>query len=269
MGGRVVLRIEDLDGPRAVEGADREIVRDLEWLGLDWDNELSPEYYQSNRYDLYREAIARLEEDAHLFRCYCSRRELREAMSAPHGRVGLYPGTCRDLDPSERKRRAAEKDPALRLRVEPQTMVSFTDLVHGEQRVDLYEEVGDFIVARADGIPAYHLAVVLDDIAMGVTHVVRGDDLLDATPAQVRLIEIFNGSTPTYAHVPIMLDHNGKRMAKRFGAKPLGAYRDEGVSPEEIVGRLAATVGLIDRYHPLTPHDLLPTFSFPLSPPNL
>ena len=260
----MILRIEDLDGPRAVEGADREIVRDLEWLGLDWDNELTPEYYQSNRYDLYREAITQLEQEGHLFRCYCSRRALREAMSAPHGRAGLYPGTCRNLSREEWGDRAAEKDPALRLRVEPGTTVEFTDLIHGEKRVDLAEEVGDFIVARADGIPAYHLAVVLDDIAMGVTHVLRGDDLLEATPAQVRLIELFDGPRPLYAHVPIMLDENGKRMAKRFGAKPLGAYRDEGISPETIVGRLAYSINLISEDRPLTPTDLLPEFS--LSP---
>ncbi len=256
-GGRVILRIEDLDQPRAVDGADREIVEDLTWLGLDWDNELTPEYYQSNRFDLYRDAVAELAARDLLYPCYCSRRELREAMSAPHGAEGRYPGTCRELGREERARREKQKDPALRMRVEPGTVVRFIDRLHGPQECDLAAVTGDFIVARADGIPSYHLAVILDDIAMGVTHVLRGDDLLDATPRQIHLIEAFGGTVPTYTHVPLLLDRDGRRLAKRFGATPIGAFRRRGVPSELLIGHLAAGIGLIDRPEPLTPSDLV------------
>ena len=253
----MVLRIEDLDQPRAVEGADREIVRDLRWLGLDWDNELSAEYYQSNRFGLYREAIDDLIDRGLVYPCYCSRRELREAMSAPHGREGRYPGTCRELGPDERRIRELDKDPALRLRVEPGLVIRFTDRLHGPQESDLAAETGDFIVARADGIPSYHLAVVLDDIGMGITHVLRGDDLLDATPRQIHLINLFGGPVPTYTHVPLLLDAEGRRLAKRFGATPIGEYRRRGVSADLLVGHLAASIGLIDRPEPISPADLV------------
>lgn len=260
LGGRVILRIEDLDQPRAVDGADRDIVEDLRWLGLDWDNELTPEYYQSNRYDLYREGLARLEEMGLIYPCYCSRKELRAAMSAPHGREGIYPGTCRRLSHEERTARSGEKDPALRLRVEPGVTITFDDLLNGRQQVDLAADTGDFIVARADGIPSYHLAVVLDDIAMGVTQVLRGDDLLDSTPRQAHLIDLLGGTRPTWTHVPLLLDEEGRRLAKRFGATPIGALRRRGVPPEELVGRLAADCGLIERPEPVTPSDLIPLF---------
>lgn len=266
LGGKIILRIEDLDGPRAVEGADKEIVRDLDWLGLDWDNELTPDYYQSNRYESYRAAIDDLRSRDLIYPCYCSRKALRAAMSAPHGATGRYPGNCRDLTPKEREERAAIKDPALRLRVEPGTTITFTDILHGEQQHDLYHDTGDFIVARSDGIPAYHLAVVLDDIAMGITHILRGDDLLDATPAQFHLINLFNAPHPTYAHVPLLLNSKGERLAKRFGALPISHYRDNGMTPNELLGHLAASLKIIPTYQPTPLHTLIPLLQLPSLP---
>lgn len=259
--GTILLRIEDLDQERAVENADREIVEDLEWLGLDWDNDLTPEYYQSNRFERYRDALERLERNGMLYPCYCSRKELREIMSAPHMRWNRYPGICRDLTDEERARKAERKDPAIRFRTNPGEVVEFTDLVAGPVRADVWEESGDFIVARADGVPGYQLAVVLDDIAMNVTHVLRGDDLLDSTPRQILLYRALGAVPPTFAHVPLILDENGERLAKRIDSKPLSEFRAEGVSAETVIGWLAWSCGLRETADPLSASELLPDFS--------
>lgn len=260
-GGRILLRIEDLDQERAVPGADAGIVRDLRWLGLDWDNELTPEYYQSNRFDLYRAALAELKSRDLLYPCYCSRKELREAMSAPHNPGNRYPGTCRDLTPELREEKARSKEPALRFRVESGTIVDFQDLVVGPVHADVEQETGDFIIARADGVPGYQLAVVLDDIAMGVTHVLRGDDLLDSTPRQILLYRAFDAQPPVYAHVPLVLSYEGVRLAKRHGAVSLEELRDAGHSPEKIVGWLAWSCGLRPSPEPVAAVELVADFA--------
>ncbi len=257
LGGSIVLRIEDLDLPRAVPGADRQIVADLERLGLDWSNELGDEHYQSHRFDLYGAALDQLRERELLYPCFCSRREIREAVSAPHGTTPRYPGTCRDLSEQDRQERWHKKSPAWRFRVEPSEPITFTDRLHGKQVHDLAAETGDFIVARSDGLPSYHLAVVYDDIAMGITEVVRGDDLLDATPRQLRLYEAFDAAIPRYTHIPLLLDAENQRLAKRFGAIPLADYFAAGMSGPEIVGHLAASIGLIERPVPISPEDLV------------
>lgn len=260
-GGRIVLRIEDLDSDRAVAGADRDIVRDLRWLGLDWDNDLTPEFYQSNRLPFYRDALLELERKGLVYPCYCSRKELREAMSAPHGAGSRYPGTCRDLSERERKERESRKDPALRFRVERRDVVEFDDLVAGYVRADVYEETGDFIVARADGVPGYQLAVVLDDIAMGITHVLRGDDLLDSTPRQILLYRAFDASPPAHAHVPLILGPDGARLAKRHGSISIREIRERGVAPEKVVGWLAWSCGLRSIRESVQASDLIDDFS--------
>lgn len=261
LGGEIVLRIEDVDLARAVENADRGIVRDLEWLGLDWDNALTPEFYQSNRFDLYREAVADLERRGKLYPCYCSRKELREAMSAPHGRSPRYAGICRDLSSDERAERAERKSPALRFRVEPDDLAELYDLVQGHVRENVFEETGDFIVARADGIPGYQLAVVLDDIAMGITHVLRGDDLLPSTPAQILLYRALGADHPAYAHVPLIYGPDGHRLAKRHGSVSIAELRESGVAPERVVGWLAWSCGLRPDDSPAMPRELVPGFS--------
>lgn len=261
VGGTILLRIEDLDQVRAVPDADREIVRDLDWLGLDWDNELTPEYYQSNRFDLYHSALEHLEERGLLYPCYCSRKELAEAMSAPHHPAGRYPGTCRNLASGEQQRRAIDKDPALRFRVAPDQVVGFDDLIRGPIRTDVYRETGDFIVARADGLPGYQLAVVLDDIAMGITHVLRGDDLLDSTPRQILLYQTFGATPPLYAHVPLILGPDGKRLAKRHGSVSIAEIRRAGYRPEEVIARLARSCGLHRGTEAVTAAELIGEFA--------
>ena len=259
-GGRIVLRIEDLDQARAVSGADQDIVEDLTWLGLDWDNEVTSEYYQSNRFDLYRDALQELESRGLLYPCYCSRKELAEAMSAPHHPSGRYPGTCRDLTEEERQARGTEKDPALRFRVDPGSIVEFTDLIQGTYSSDLYRESGDFIVARADGVPGYQLAVVLDDIAMGITHVLRGDDLLDSTPRQILLYHTLGAPPPLYTHVPLILGPDGKRLAKRHGSVSIAEIREAGRRPEEVIGWLVESCGLRPDRSPVRPEELIEDF---------
>jgi glutamyl-tRNA synthetase len=262
LGGRIILRIEDLDQARTVKNAEEGIVRDLQWLGLDWDNPLTPDYFQSNRFDRYHAAIEELRARGLLYECYCSRKELREIASAPHGPTGArYPGTCRDLTDAQRAERAAQKAPALRFRVEPGTLIRFHDLIAGDVAEDVGDVAGDFIIARADGVPSYQLAVVLDDIAMGITHVLRGDDLLDSTPRQILLFNTFNAAPPTYAHVPLILAPDDKRLAKRHGSISLAELRDAGHSAEEVVGWLAWSCGLLPKPESCRAEELVKGFS--------
>jgi glutamyl-tRNA synthetase len=262
LGGRIILRIEDLDAARAVAGAGEGIVRDLQWLGLDWDNELTSEHFQSNRFDRYHTVIEELRERGLAYECFCSRRELREIASAPHGATGpRYRGTCRNLTSEERARRRAMKAPALRFRVEPDTVIRFHDLIAGDVVEDVAEAAGDFIIARADGVPSYQFAVVLDDIAMGVTHVLRGDDLLESTARQILLFRTFDTPPPTYAHVPLILAPDGQRLAKRHGSISLAELRHAGHRAEEVVGWLAWSCGLRVTKKACSAEELIEDFS--------
>lgn len=261
LGGEIILRIEDLDTARAVSGAADGIVEDLVWLGLDWDNELAPEYFQSNRFEQYQAAIRELLERGLVYECFCSRKELREIASAPHGVMGRYSGRCRDLTAKQRDVLRDEKSPALRFRVEPGTIVRFVDGLYGPQTEDVYEVTGDFIIARADGVPGYQLAVVVDDIAMGVTNILRGSDLLPSTPRQILLFQAFGAAAPSYTHVPLMLGPDGVRLAKRHGSVSIAELRAAGYTPEMVTGWLAWSCGLIPDPIPLTARELLRTFS--------
>lgn len=259
-----MLRIEDIDGPRTVSGADVHIVRDLTWLGLDWDNELSDSYYQSRRHENYTRALDVLRERGALYECYCSRRELREIASAPHGREPVYPGTCRNLRHTDRRPAPQKKNPALRFRIPDNTTLTFVDRRHGPIEENVNTETGDFIVARADGVISYQLAVVVDDIAMGITDVVRGDDLLSSTARQMVLFQTLGANAPAYAHVPLLLGPDGQRLAKRHGGVSLAELRGSGRRPEDIVGWLAWSCGLIERIEPLEPRDLIDRFDIGL-----
>lgn len=262
LGGEIVLRIEDLDTARAVHGAATEIVHDLNWLGLDWDNQLEATYIQSNRFDRYRGALEELQSRDLVYPCYCSRRELREIASAPHGPSGpLYPGTCRNLTPAERLEREVNKTPSWRFRVQPETIVEFDDLIAGTVRERIDRRSGDFIVARADGIFSYQLAVVIDDIDMGITHVLRGDDLLDSTPRQILLFNTFGATPPRYAHVPLILGPDGVRLAKRHGSISIAELRSAGHSPEQLIGWLAWSCGLLPHPEPIAAGELVAEFS--------
>lgn len=230
-GGRMVMRVEDLDTPRVKPGVLEKMLDDLRWLGLDWDE--GP-FVQSERRGYYREVHARL--GGKIYPCRCSRADLAAAQSAPHeGEAELrYPGTCRGYDGP-----AA----AWRLRVEP-GRVEFDDRLSGRRSVDVAGTVGDFVVSKSPEQPAYQLAVVADDLDNGVTEVVRGDDLIPSTGRQILLYRALGAEPPSYGHVPLVVGPDGKRLAKRHGDARISTLRERGVSPERIIGVLAEWSGL-------------------------
>ena len=258
-GGRFLLRIEDLDSTRTKEEWIGVQERELRAMGLDWDGE---PVRQSGRNSLYSEALDRLSGQDLLYECFCSRKEIREAASAPHREPTLpldaYPGTCRDLTETEREeRRQAGRPPALRVRTDGAS-VSFRDVIHGELEVVL----DDFVVRRNDGDYAYNLAVVVDDAAQGVTEVVRGEDLLDSTARQLWLYRTLGLVPPEeWIHLPLMRGPDGDRLAKRHGSVTLEQVEAEGGTAEETVGRLAASLGLAPEGTNCLASDLLDDFS--------
>ena len=264
-GGQLVMRMEDLDEPRTKEGSAREIVEDLRWLGLDWDE--GPEmggpvgpYTQSERTELYRQALDRLRDEELVFRCYCSRKDVREASSAPHGPGGVvYPGTCRTLSDEEREEAQARhpgRKPSYRFLVEDRK-ISVHDRIAGHYAENLERDVGDFVVRRSDQLFAYQLAVVVDDALMGITDVVRGADLLTSTPRQIALFETFGVAPPRFWHAPLMIDEQGDRMSKRDGSDSLLEYRERGWDAPRVIGHLAASLGWVDDGVSLTARELL------------
>jgi glutamyl-tRNA synthetase len=253
-GGTFLVRMEDLT-TGAAPVREQEQLEDLATLGLHHDGQV---VRQSERTHLYDAAIDRLVGAGLTYPCWCSRREIAEAAAAPHGPPkGLYPGTCRDLDAAGRRAReeSTGRPPALRLRA-GNVVQSAVDLLHGE----VSEPVDDLVLRRADGVAAYNLAVVVDDAAQGVDQVVRGDDLLATTPRQVLLQRLLDLPTPEYLHVPLVLGPGGERLAKRHGAIGLRAQLAEGRSPEQVVGLLAASVGLADEGEALTAQQVLDRF---------
>lgn len=250
-GGRLVLRIEDLDGPRVVPGAAERMLDDLRWLGLDWDE--GPDvgggcgpYLQSQRAALYDAALDRLARAGQLFSCSCTRAELN-ASSAPHGDLGpRYPGTCRGGP------RQPERPCALRMRMDHAP--GFVDALYGPQPAG---GADDFVVRRSDGLYAYQLAVVVDDIAMGITEVVRGADLLSSTPRQLALYAALGASAPSFLHVPLVLGPDRARLAKRHGAPSLAECRTRGIASEHVVSILAHSLGLASTGELVRPCDLV------------
>ena len=239
LGGRFVMRVEDLDPGRSRAQHERDQLADLRWLGLDWDE--GPDvggphgpYRQSERGAHYEAALARLR----TFDCSCTRRELRDATFAPHGREPVYPGTCREAP------RHPERPRAVRWGVPP-GVVELHDAVYGPLRQDVATEVGAFVLRRSDGAWAYQLAVVIDDAAMGVTHVLRGADLLQSTARQVLLQRTLGLPTPRHAHVPLVLGPDGEKLGKRHGAPDLTRLRQGGADPQRVVAALARSVGLV------------------------
>ncbi|HVA25631.1 MAG TPA: tRNA glutamyl-Q(34) synthetase GluQRS [Chloroflexota bacterium] len=254
-GAEFLVRIEDVDRPRVVPGAEARILEDLRWLGLDWDSE---PVRQSQRLTAYNQALVSLEQQRGLFPCFCSRADVAEAASAPHAPAQAYPGTCRELSASEIARReGAGRRPSLRFRA-PDRELSFEDAVHGS----VVGRADDFVVRRSDGLHAYQLAVVADDIASGIEEVVRGDDLLESTPRQLLLYEALGAPPPRFAHVPLLLGPDGQRLSKRHGAMGVRALRAAGWAPEQVIGWLAAGLGLCPPGERLQPAELLPGFSF-------
>lgn len=254
----MVLRLEDLDPDRCRSEYCDQVMRDLEWLGLDWDNE---PVYQSQRTEIYAEYFRSLEQQGLIYPCYCTRAE-RLAASAPHRSDGIavYDGRCRHLTQQERQTLSAARRPAWRVAVPPEE-ISFTDLCQGPYYERLDRDCGDFILRRSDGVYAYQLAVVVDDALMGVNQVVRGRDLLDSTPRQIWLNTVLGFTPPEYAHVPLLLAPDGRRLAKRDRDMELGQLQSLYTAPE-LVGRLAYLAGLIPEYTPVTPEQLMFLFSW-------
>ena len=252
-GGQFVLRVEDLDRPRVRQGATERMLDDLNWLGIDWDE--GPDvggpyvpYIQSERQALYIVSLLRLQEAGLVYPCYCSRAEIARAASAPHEDEGpRYPGTCRHLSVQQRRElEASGRRPSLRFCVDDERVVTFHDLLAGAQQQHVQRAVGDFIVRRADGIFAYQFAVVVDDALMHITQVVRGADLLASTARQILLYEALGFPVPAFAHVPLVLNREGKRLSKRLQSEGLEPLRAAGATPEQMVGRLAASCGLLE-----------------------
>ena len=240
-GGKILLRSEDLDVERSRPEYALQAQRDLEALGLFWDeggDRSGPHapYDQSQRFPFYRTQLERLESQRLVYPCFCSRAQLHAA-SAPHASDGetIYAGTCRGLSPQEAAERSKTRAPALRLRV-PEETIAFTDLHYGPQQQYLPTGCGDFILRRSDGVYAYQLAVVADDGAMGVTQVVRGRDLLPSTPRQILLYRLLGWPVPEFGHTPLLLAPGGRRLSKRDGDQCLSGLLEKGLTPRDVVG---------------------------------
>jgi glutamyl-tRNA synthetase len=281
-GGRLILRMEDIDSPRIKPGAAQQAIDDLRWLGLDWDE--GPDiggphapYVQTARMEHYEAALAQLRAAEQIYPCICTRGDVAAAASAPHvGQEGpRYPGTCSN-------RRAADAEDLVK-RGQPfawRFRASFIrhelhDMVAGPQTCNVGEELGDFVVSKSDGSPAYQLAVVVDDLAMGVSEVLRGDDLLPSTFRQLELFRFFSTphtpcagactrsvpATIAFAHVPLVVGEDGRRLAKRHGDTRISLLRERGVPAEKLVGMLAWSAGLRTTAEPIAPPELLAGFS--------
>ena len=262
--GKVVLRIEDLDTARCKRPYAEQMIDDLRWLGLDWDEGpgvggKDEPYYQSERTALYEEALEKLRRKGLVYPCYCTRAELHAA-SAPHRSDGqvIYAGTCRHL--GEEERAAKDRPGAMRLLV-PDEEWAFTDGHMGRYSENLARECGDFLLRRSDGMFAYQLAVVVDDAAMGVTEVVRGSDLLSSTPRQLYLYHLLGLTPPEFIHFPLLLAPDGRRLSKRDADAGLEEAREK-LTAEEILGRLAYLGGFNPSCTPKSAKALLSDFDW-------
>ena len=262
-GARFLVRVEDLDRSRVRPGVEETQLADMRALGLDWDG---PIVRQSERMGLYEEALARLDAEGLLYPCYCTRAEIRASASAPHSisAADRYPGTCRELTATERaEKEAAGRPPALRVRAQG-ARVAFEDRLLGPNE----DEVDDFVVRRNDSAPAYQLAVVVDDAQGGIGEVVRGADLLDSAPRQLLLQRLLGLPMPRYAHVPLVLGPDGRRLAKRHGAVTLADRVALGEGPEDVLAWMARSLGLAEPGEKPSAADLLARFDPDRLPPE-
>ncbi len=237
LGGRFLLRMEDLDTERCQQKFADAILRDLEYLGLTWDG---PVLYQSSRSEAYHQEIERLLANGQAYPCFCSRADVARAAAAPHlGEEGpVYAGTCRNARPAPTMSRRS-----VRFRVSSGN-VMVADFFGGNIEQDVGAQVGDFVIAKADGRASYQLAVVIDDNAQGVTHVLRGADLLSSAARQSLLGRALNCAPVAYAHVPLLCNEKGERLAKRDGADTVTALRTSGVPSERVLAMLATAYGM-------------------------
>jgi len=251
-----VLRMEDIDSPRVKKGAAAQAIEDLHWMGLDWDE--GP-IMQSQRRAQHEQALAQLQDKELVYPCTCSRLDIERAGSAPHAEheAATYPGTCAG-------RRAADADSlgkpyAWRFRIaDPDA--KFVDRFQGRTRIHLRNMGGDFVVWKADGTPAYQLAVVVDDAAQGITEVIRGDDLIPSTPRQLLLYQALGMKPPNFCHVPLVVGTDGRRLAKRHGDTRLCSLREGGVQADDLVGLLAWSCRWIARRRSISAQELIPLF---------
>ncbi len=265
-GGQLILRMEDIDSPRVKAGAAQQAIDDLHWLGLDWDEGpdlggANAPYVQTERVDRYRAALEQLIRDECVYPCTCTRTDIEAAASAPHveHEGPIYPGTCAKR--SARDAAALGGQPfAWRFRSTSMPHC-FDDRIAGRQETVVSETLGDFVVSKMDGSPAYQLAVVCDDHAMGVTEVLRGDDLLPSTFRQLELYAAFGWSAPTFAHAPLVIGPDGRRLAKRHGDTRLASLRQHGFSAEWLIGLLAWSCGLRPTRDAVVARELLKDFS--------
>ena len=257
-GGRFLLRIEDVDVPRCPRSLAQQCIDDLAWLGFTWDE--AP-LYQSDRGEVYREVLDRLGAAGHTYPCFCTRAQLM-SLAAPN--LGdtqiIYQRTCANLSPEEVAERMKTRAPAIRLRV-PEEDVCFTDGLFGVQQENLARDCGDFILCRSDGLYGYQLAVVVDDAMTGVTEVVRGRDILSATPRQLYLQRLLGYDAPEYMHIPLLVDHQGRRLAKRDKDLDLNALSHR-FTPADILGMLAFSAGILPEVRPVTLEKLILLFDW-------
>ena len=268
-GGKLLLRIEDIDSPRVKPWAREQTLTDLRWLGLDWDwgpdvGGPHGDYVQTARMERYREVLARLVDDGVIYPCTCSRREVAEAASAPHESAGglepmegaVYPGICRNQTFTAEQIVELQNQFAWRWRF-ASGEVEWYDSVCGTQTANPTKQLGDFVIGKSDWTPAYQLAVVIDDFDMGVTEVVRGSDLIPSTYRQLAILNHLHWPAPRYVHVPLIVGEDGRRLAKRHGDTRLSYLRELGMDARALVGYLAWTLEMIDRPEPISASDLI------------
>lgn len=257
-GGRFLLRIEDLDVPRCPRRLAEQCLADLEWLGFTWDEE---PLYQSQRSAIYQHYLDELTRQGRIYPCFCTRAQLQASQAPNLGDTQwVYNRSCASLSPEQVAELSAQRSPAMRLRV-PDEDVCFTDGLYGPQCENLARDCGDFILRRSDGLYGYQLAVVVDDALSGVNQVVRGRDILSATPRQIFLQQCLGFETPAYIHIPLLMDSQGRRLAKRDKDISLPAL-SRCMTPENILGTLAASVGLLEECRPMSLEELIPHFQW-------
>ncbi len=268
-GGKILLRIEDLDPRTQTADWSKILIEDLHWMGLDWD--IGP-IYQRDRIDVYAEALAKLKSMGVTYPCFCTRSELHAA-SAPHATDGtpIYNGTCKHLTSAQIAQKSSVRNPAIRLEVPPancaDSNIAFDDLVYGRYEQNLAKECGDFLVQRSDGIFAYQLAVSVDDAQMGVTEVVRGNDLLSSTPRQIYIMQLLDYQNTReqnirYAHIPLLMSQGNKRLSKRDHACGLDELKSRFKNPQNIIGFLAYACSLTTKLEPMLAKDLASIFDW-------
>lgn len=264
--GKIILRMEDIDQDRCRKEYEEGILEDLSWMGLDFDEGPEGIYsygpaVQSRRYDIYDSILSAMEKKGHIYPCYCSRSRIHQVLSAPHEGEArpVYDGRCRNLTPEERE--SMTKNPCWRVRME-ESAISFTDLFYGTITRTLKAGADDFVVRRADGLVAYQLAVSIDDGEMGITHVFRGNDLLDSTPGQAWLIQKLGYQVPAYGHLPLLVDTRGIRLSKRQKGITVRELRNRGLRPEDLIGLLLHLAGGLPELRPVSLKEALEDFPF-------